>query len=268
MLDRNPKLYHAASSYYSMIARYSLILADIPFESHLLDIHRTKQQLQDWYIAINPAMTVPSLVSQSTALCSSADIVQFAIETKRDCWLDTGACAQSLQRIDHLNGLHDEFPLERLTFNAFMQKVPPLRKAFPHLLRRMCTDLEKRIQSERHPELLPALRAKLKQNQQRLAYFSSDTLANRQDQMILAARELIAAFPDSPRGAWLFGSLPSSADVRLLVFLARLQMIGLVHRVGVNAALVSWFLAKSQTSAFHKADIWTKFHLWRVLTHR
>ena len=55
-------LYNAPSSYYSMIARYALFEAGLSFENRRMDIHLAKEQLSPWYRAINPKMTVPSLV--------------------------------------------------------------------------------------------------------------------------------------------------------------------------------------------------------------
>jgi glutathione S-transferase len=39
------RLYHAPSSYYSMVARLALLEADVSFESQRMDIHPRKDQL-------------------------------------------------------------------------------------------------------------------------------------------------------------------------------------------------------------------------------
>src|SRR5262245_23284361 len=77
-----PRLYHAASSYYSMIARLALVENGHGFESVLVDIHRRREQLEPAYVRLNPGMTVPTLVDVPGAppriLADSRDILRFA----------------------------------------------------------------------------------------------------------------------------------------------------------------------------------------------
>ena len=67
-------LYSAPSSYYSMIGRLALKEAQVPFENHQMDIHLRKEQLAPWYVALNPHMSVPTLVDGKTILIDSQDI--------------------------------------------------------------------------------------------------------------------------------------------------------------------------------------------------
>lgn len=267
MADRNakPKLYHAASSYYSMIARYALRLSGIDHESQLLDIHKKREQLQPWYVAINPAMTVPTLVCADGSLCSSQEILQYAQTQRPENWVESIATSDQAQTIEELVRQHYQFEVERLTFNVFMQKLPPVRILFPKLIRKACKELE--LELAQQPPNPQAIQAKLNLNQQRLAYFSSP-LQQRQAKQLQLARDLIHLFPDKPIGQWLFGDLPSRADVVLLVFLARLNALGLNNTDLVPRALMDWFAEKTQTQAFVDADVWVKFHIWRLLTHR
>ena len=85
MTDSHPRtatrstLYHAASSYYSMIARLALVEAGVAFESHPVDIHRRQQQSEPWYALLNPNMTVPTLVLPDRILDQSRDIAEYAL---------------------------------------------------------------------------------------------------------------------------------------------------------------------------------------------
>ena len=72
-------LYSAPPSYYSMIGRLALNAAQISFENHHMDIHVRKEQLAPWYIALNPHMTVPTLVDGKTILIDSQDILRVLI---------------------------------------------------------------------------------------------------------------------------------------------------------------------------------------------
>lgn len=266
MSHGNPTLFHAASSYYSMVARYALCLSNIKFNSRLLDIHHKREQLQDWYVAINPAMTVPSMLAADQVLCSSNEIVRYAIDGQPERWFDSTATPEQQARIKRLVQWHDTFEIERLSFNALMQKLPPLRLVFPHLLRKVCRQLANEIaEGGAHTH---ALKAKLELNQSRLDYFTQAPLAKRQAQQIALAQDLLQAFGPSPTGPWLFGDKPSHADVVLAVFLARLRMVGLLDSVPVSDSWVGWLQQKTQTSAFKEADVWVKLQPMRLLTHR
>lgn len=265
MPDNRAKLYHASSSYYTMIARYAIELSGLTYESHLLDIHQKREQLRPWYVAINPAMTVPTLVIPEKTLCSSLEILDYALANCPDRWFEPHASDAQAQAIEQLLQAHDRFAVERLTFNAIMQKLPPVRILFPKLLRKTCKDLEALLQ--RDPVDADAIRAKLSLNQQRLAYFS-EPLHKRQAAQLAMARDFIAGFPSGPQAQWLFGGLPSRADVVLLVFLARLNAIGLNNTDLVPSGLTAWFEHKAETVEFLQADVWLKFNIWRLLTHR
>jgi glutathione S-transferase len=266
MQHGNPKLFHAASSYYSMVARYAWCLSEIKYDSQLLDIHRKREQLQDWYVAINPAMTVPAMQLEGRVLDSSTQIVREAMAQCPEHWFESVASPEQLAQISHLVQLHDAFEVERLTFNALMHKLPPLRLAFPHLLRKICKQLTNDIDpGTPHKE---ALKAKLALNQSRLAYFTGEPLVVRQAKQIELAQAFVSTFGQEPSGQWLFGNLPSHADVVLVVFLARLRMVGLLASVQVPRALVDHLEQKTQTQAFKDADIWVKLQPMRLLSHR
>lgn len=266
MAHRNPTLYHAASSYYSMVARYALLLSDVDYESHLLDIHKKREQLKAWYVAINPAMTVPALQVGDQVLGSSTEIVQYAVAHRPEKWFESTASPEQQAHITDLVHLHENFEVERLSFNAFMQKLPPLRLLFPRLLRKICKQLSEQI--EQGAPDLDALKAKLALNQSRLEYFTGSPLEVRQSEQVKLAQAFVNAFGQAPAGQWLCGDKPSHADVVLIVFLARLKMVGLLDRVQVPRAWVDYLEQKTQTSAFRDADIWVKLQPLRLLSHR
>ena len=266
MAHRNPTLYHAASSYYSMVARYALVLSGIEYDSRLLDIHKKREQLKAWYVTINPAMTVPALQVSDQVLGSSTEIVQYAVANRPEQWFESVASPEQQAHITHLVQLHDGFEVERLSFNAFMQKLPPLRLLFPHLLRKICKQLSKQI--EQGASNLDALKAKLALNQSRLAYFTGAPLNVRQSQQLKLAQALVNAFGQAPAGQWLCGDKPSHADVVLVVFLARLKMVGLLDQVQVPREWVDYLEQKTQTSAFEDADVWVKLQPLRLMSHR
>src|SRR5215831_8527833 len=113
-----PRLYHALSSYYSMIARLALIEGGIAYESSVIDIHLKMVQQQPDYVRLNPNMTVPTLVLPGRNLDQSRDIAVHALgvseatldgDTK--AWLD----------------LHYGYEVEQLTFGGLLARNPLAR---------------------------------------------------------------------------------------------------------------------------------------------
>ena len=115
MTNRNPTLYHAASSYYSMIARYALALAARPLVSRLMDIHKKREQLEPWYVTINPATTVPALLDGTRSFNSSQEILDYAMQVASERWLEIRASQAVASQVQHLVDLHYSFEVERLT---------------------------------------------------------------------------------------------------------------------------------------------------------
>ena len=95
-----PRLYHAPSSYFSMIARLALAEAGIDHEQVFVDIHfRSGQQLPA-YARLNPNMTVPTLVLPGRVLDASRDMGHFfrAIRVGSAFWAVLSLVEQSGQR--------------------------------------------------------------------------------------------------------------------------------------------------------------------------
>src|SRR5690554_5849978 len=116
-------LYNAPSSYYSMIGRYALLEARCPFESRRMDIHLAKEQLSPWYVQINPAMTVPSLVDGAHVLTNSCDILRYASTLAADKWMDCDADVSP--HIEQIVLNHYTIEIERLTFGKALTRIPP-----------------------------------------------------------------------------------------------------------------------------------------------
>ncbi len=80
------KLYHYWSSTCSRRVRITLAEKEIDWVSHHVDIHTKKEQLEDWYKAINPNSYVPALDHDGKILIESLVIMQYLDEV-----FDTGA---------------------------------------------------------------------------------------------------------------------------------------------------------------------------------
>ena len=244
-----------------MIARLALLEAGVVFESRRMDIHIAQEQLTSWYLAINPAMTVPALTDGKKCWTDSQDILKYAADKSSDKWLDADIAL--LPHIEHIVNAHYAISIERLTFGKALLHILPLRFIFPRMLHKIIKKLEKDIPNSANPT---AIEAKIALEQSRLAYF---TEGNQREKLQLQ-REIVTKFinelpvPD----LFLFGNKPSSADIVTTVLLGRLQMIGEYGLVAPTSPLAQWFLRMQTQTAYKNADIWTHFQLWRILLKR
>ncbi len=144
-----PRLYHAPSSYYSMIARLALAEGGIPWEPVFVDIHARMIQQRPDYVRLNPNMTVPTLALADRILDQSRGIAEYALcvdrpalEGEAQAWLD----------------LHYHYPIEELTFGTLLARNPMARLMVPKLLRRAHHRLLGLAAG--HPDLAAAYRAR------------------------------------------------------------------------------------------------------------
>lgn len=255
-------LYSAPPSYYSMIGRLALNTAQISFETHHMDIHVRKEQLAPWYVALNPHMTVPTLVDDKTILIDSQAILRLAANLASNQWLDVDL--DLAPQIESVVKAHYAIPIERLTFCKAMIHLPILKFIFPRVLGKVIKGLEAQLVTAKNPT---ALQAKIEANQSRITYFTQG--ASLQEKMTVERNRISAYLNELPTPDYfLFGNKPSSADLVTAVLFGRLKMIGEYALVTNNArgvALDQWFGRMQKEPAFQLSDIWLRFQWWRIL---
>jgi len=255
-------LYSAPPSYYSMIGRLALNTAHIPFENHHMDIHVRKEQLAPWYIALNPHMTVPTLVDGKTILIDSQDILRLAATQAGNQWLDIDV--NLAPQIESVVKAHYAIPIERLTFCKAMLHLPILKFIFPRALGGIIKSLQAKLATAKNPT---ALQAKIDLNQSRITYFTQG--ASLEEKMTVERNRIGDYLNQLPTpDHFLFGNKPSSADIVTAVLFGRLKMIGeyaLVTNDARGVALDQWFRRMQQELAFQLSDIWLRFQWWRIL---
>lgn len=256
-----PTLYHASSSYYSMIARLALLEAGVAFDARRLDIHIAKEQLQPWYVALNPHMTVPALVDGESVWRDSRDILAVAAERAGSRWLAADEATGAA--IEAIVAAHYEIPIERLTFAKAMTRIPPARWLVPRMLRKVVRDLQSQVPGAADPD---ALRAKIAVNSERLAYFTGGNLGDKLEAERDRVRRFLTSLPEPPD--LLFGSAPCAADIVVTVLLGRLAMIGEWSITAVRPDIAAFFARMQARPAYAAADIWTRFQLHRILLRR
>ena len=258
-------LYSAPSSYYSMIGRLALNTAQVAFENHSMDIHVRKDQLAPWYRALNPHMTVPTLVDGKIILIDSQDIVYLAASLAGNQWLDVDF--NLAPQIESVVNAHYAIPIERLTFCKAMIHLPILKFIFPRVLDAIVNGLKVQLARSKDPT---ALQAKIDLNQSRIAYFTQG--ANLQEKMAVERKRVSAYLNQLPTpDNFLFGNKPSSADIVTAVLFGRLKMIGEYDLVSNNVrgtVLDQWFSRMQQHAAFQQSDIWLRFQWWQILLKR
>lgn len=254
-------LYNSPSSYYSMVARYALQEAGVLYENRRMDIHFGKEQLASWYIELNPHMTVPTFVDDDRILIDSRDILKFAADSAGEKWLDADLGRQ--QEIARIVGNFYAIPIENLTFAKAMIKFQPLRLIFPKVLEGVIQKLQAELKDSKFPK---QVQEKIAINENRYIYFTQGDLREKLnvEQNRIKAFVSFLPIPDS----FLLGEKISSADIVVCILLGRLKMVGEYSLVGSFPLLNNWFSRMEERSAFENADIWVKFHFWKLLFRR
>jgi glutathione S-transferase len=252
-------LYSSPPSYYSMIGRLALNEAGAPFVIRRMDIHLAKEQLSPWYLAINPAMTVPTLTDDNQSWTDSRAILDKAALIAGDQWMDSDPSLAPT--IKNIVDAHYAISIEHLTFAKAMTKFKFLHQLFPRMLGRIVKNLEEELPNSANPE---AVQRKITLNNNRIAYFTDGDL----NQKLIVERESISHYLRQltiPSSQLLFGDKPSSADIVTAILLARLKMIGEFQLAQAFTELPNWFERMQARSSFKEADIWTYFQPWRIV---
>ena len=254
------ELFHAAPSYFSMVARLALAEAGVPTISRLMDLHVAKQQLSPAYRQLNPKMTVPTLRGPGLLLTDSSQILAYAGEHAAVPWAD--ATPGRAEAIQSAVAGHYALSIETLTFSKLLVSRPWFKRVMVRMLSGINTQLERDAQQS--PDQATVLEAKIQQNVDRLAVFrdrpAAQVLAEQRDQVA----GYLASLPAVVGSGWLFGERISSADIVVAVLGSRLSMAGELSLLS-RPDLQGWWQRYQQRPAFHAADLWTRFQRRRFL---
>ena len=251
-----PRLYHAPSSYFSMIARLALAEAGLDHEQVFVDIHFRGSQQLPAYARLNPNLTIPTLVLPERVLDQSRDILHLAmVEAGQELNAETRSWVD----------LHYAFPIEELTFGGLLAQHALARAIIPDKLaatRRRLLRL-----AAAHPDLAEIYERRAAVFAERERTFDPRTA------MYLAALRRRQATGLLDR---LDGHLANQRDVMVLpaygaadvvwtVFLARMEFVGMAKAVADRPALARYWQAMRARPSFAAADIWTRLHFGRLI---
>jgi glutathione S-transferase len=248
-----PRLYHTPSSYYSMIARLALAEGGIVHERVFVDIHFRLGQQQPDYVRLNPGMTVPTLVLPDRILDQSRDIARYALpstlEGEAKAWID----------------LHYGYPIEELTFGGILARHPLARIMIPKRLE--ATRRQLLEHAARNPDLAAVYEARAAVFAERVSAFKPDAVIKlserRRAEAIGFMDRLEQALSDGR--AVLVPPAYGVVDVVWTVFLGRMEFAGLGAEIPRRPALARYWAAMQARPSFSAADIWTKFHVGRLI---
>jgi glutathione S-transferase len=115
-------LLHAPGSSCSQKTRIFLNLKNIPWQSHVIDLAKG-ENLEPWYLGINPRGLVPCLVHDGAVFIESNDIIEYLEDTFPDPSL---VPPESRDRVHDLLGMEDALheDLRVLTFRYLIAKPP------------------------------------------------------------------------------------------------------------------------------------------------
>lgn len=248
-----PCLYQTPSSYYSMIARLALAEGGIAHERVFVDIHFRLSQQQPDYVRINPGMTVPTLVLADRILVQSRDIAEYALGATPDgetkTWLD----------------LHYGYPVEELTFGGLLARSRLARILIPKRLE--ATRRQLLALAARNPDLASVYEARASVFAKRVSAFEPDAVVKLSERRRAEAIGFMDRLEQTLRDgrAVLVPPAYGVADVVWTVFLGRMEFAGLGAEIPKRSALARYWGAMRARPSFSAADIWTKFHVGRLI---
>jgi glutathione S-transferase len=250
-----PRLYHAPSSYYSMIARLALAEGGIAYEPVFVDIHFRMSQQQPDYVRLNPGMTVPTLALADRILDQSRAIAEYAlgvseatIDGETKAWLD----------------LHYAYPIEELTFGGVLARNPVARLMIPKYLEAARRRLLAR--AAENPDLAEIYEARAAVFAERVRTLDPAAVMRLSERRRAEAIGFMDRLEQTLRdGRAVMVPAYGVADVVWTVFLARMEFAGLGAEIPKRPALARYWCAMQARPSFSAADIWTKLHVFRLI---
>ena len=258
-----PRLYHAPSSYYSMIARLALAEGGIAHERVFVDIHVRRSQQQPDYVRLNPNMTVPTLVLADRILDQSRDIAEHALAVDEATPGATPGATLGGETKAWLD-LHYAYPIEQLTFGRVLARSPVARFMVPRYLG--ATRRRLLARADQNPDLAEIYKARAEAFAERIRAFEPAAVVRLAERRRAEAIGFMDRLEQTLRDgrAVLVPPAYGVADVVWTVFLARMEFAGLGAEIPRRPALARYWRAMQARPSFAAADIWTKFHALRL----
>ena len=240
-------LYQIPPSFCSQKVRLTLAEKGVPHEQKTVNIGLSMENYEPWYVRLNPAAVVPTLVHGDTVVTDSARIVRHVDAHMAGPALmpeDPERRAQAEALIDAVDALS----IRTLSYGSLRAPKRALHGAIGLRLRRL-----RRLARE-NPELAEAYRAKIAdvEGWQHAVVTPAETRAARA-QTVALLDDIEARLGDGR--AYLTGETYTLADTLATVLAARLVAIGLGDEVATRPHLHAWYEQMKERPSFEAAEI-------------
>lgn len=244
-------LLHTPSSYYSMIARFALLQANLPFKYVQLDIHRKHEQFDDEYIKLNPSMTVPTLVLPDGHVLDDSRLIlrhafpSFKLKNSNEsAWIER----------------HYLIPIEDLTMCWLVSWNPLARHVFPQTLANLRQTLMNQAASLKgsDPELSGVYERRAEVFYKRMHTLNPATATSVFEERWKLVNSFLNDLDQSLNSSlYICGDEVSAADICAAVLLARVRCIGRGKHIDQLPALRAYETRLHGLPAYQQADIWS-----------
>lgn len=264
-LGEKPVLYENEASYYSQVVRLALAekgQLEAVQRRHMA-LQEKCEQLEPWFLKINPHGTVPVLLkpADDKVVCGTIDIIRDLDALEGHSLLASGDKA----KIESLIKLHEDAetqPVMHLLYGHYIKTNPVGKAVLPRDLHHAIDKLKK-LKEDEHAELpvRSAAEAKLKEKEELLAKFEAEpnTLYDDSKPKVVEVLDKLEKelSGESREGPFLAGKEYSLADVLFTVMLARLHWIEpMKEEIKSRAKLSEYYALVKERPAFKAADVW------------
>lgn len=232
-------LYHATASSFSQKAVLALNYLNLKFDSRQVELFKG-DQLEPWFLDINPKGEVPTLVDGDVTLCDSADILQYVNDTydtrRSDEKLIPNPVTPLGRAVVEINQLICGVKTFMLTFGASFHPQHSKNALQSNEEREgrktLVTEMPKWIQ-DRMANAVPPYKESYTY---KLTKFATGSSMLKDENAFLeeikscgVVLEKIEEQLSKSKGKWIFSDFFTVADISLAVLLYRINKLGLQH---------------------------------------
>lgn len=246
-------LYQMDPSFYSHLARVTLVEKGVAWESRNINIGPIMENYEPWYMRIHPAGVVPALDHDGTIVTEAIDVMRYVDANFEGPSLSPEE-PELRERMEQWLERMDDFPTREFSYGV--QGIPalkPMVKRSYHLRRKVL-----RKHRDKNPDLAERYEARLRDidTWEKVSTNPDDVEALRQKaQAILDDLEAELAHGNS----WLFGEQYTLIDIWMMIFLSRLAQFKMSHwwEGGERPLVEAYYLRLKARPSFVEGDVWT-----------
>lgn len=248
-------LHHAPPSFYSQIARLVLAEKGVLYQGRIAMAGPPLfETYQPWYMRLNPAGTVPTLVIGDEVLDDSR-VILHEVDARFEGKPLTPSSPDAIREMERWIGEAYGLSERILTYGS---------ARFRNMGARVNARRRKRLLRlrDRHPGLRAQYDAKLADIDAFMADAGNSAAVAALDARYDASLDALDAWLSDRR--YICGASYSLADVVWTVLVARQLMLGR-SALAARPSLAAWYGRVRERNAFREADVWERFNAWKLL---